>query len=517
MSTASTGHGRQVSDPVLTVRGVSKRFGPTVALRDVGFSVQPGHVHALLGANGAGKSTMIKILAGVYAADGGRIEIAGEPVTIATPSDSRDAGIAVIHQQLTVVPSLTVAENLLIRFADRAGGLRRPFAGPDRAAAARMVDAALDAMGSSIDPRMLAGTLTFGERQILEIAMAAAADARVLIMDEPSSGLSAREQEALFGVVNTLTERGVGIIYVSHKMDEVFRLSHEITVLRGGAVVAEFSGDTIRPDEVVAAIVGETAPAMQALHRESIPARSGTPRLSATGIVTDRVDGIDLAVHPGEILGVYGAVGAGTAQLVEALAGGLPSSGAIEMDGSPVRLRSRVAAKRLGVEFVPSDHRTRGAIPEMTITENMLVGDGRWRTGLYRRVSKATTARVERLANALSIKRASLDQHIEELSGGNQQKVVFGRSVFQAPRVLLLDDPTQGIDVGARRDIFTAISRQREQGTGIVFVSSEPSELTLIADRVLVVHDGRIVRELVDDDITDQAILTAAAVSGDEQ
>jgi len=490
---------------VLDVSSITKTFGPTRALVNVDLTVRAGEVHALLGANGAGKSTLIKILAGVYSPDSGRIRIDGVDVHLTDPLQARSHGIAVIHQQLSVISSLTVAENFLIR----SYAAKRSFA-RNRAEAAEQATTALASLGSQARATDMVSALTFGERQLLEIAIAISSNAKVVIMDEPTSGLTAKEQSSLFAAIRGLVASDVGIIYVSHKMNEVYEIADRITVLRNGHNAAEFPEAPWDRKQIVDSIVGESVAEVLRGDTDSIRVSDREPIvLEVKNLVTDRVSGVDLEIRQGEILGVYGVVGSGGPQLAEAIVGARRYTGSIRINGSPAP-RTVLKARRSRVLFVPSDHRTRGAVAGQTIQENVLLGRGEWRRTAWRTVSTDLHTRVEAATDRLRVRRHSLAQPISQLSGGNQQKVVFARATLDAPKLLVLEDPTQGVDVGAKRDMLDEIERQREMGAAILMLSSEVSEFSS-ADRVLVLRDGMVVGELRRPNITEQQILELSA------
>jgi len=500
--------------PLVRITRLSKSFGPTAALSDVSLEVRAGEVHALLGANGAGKSTLIKILAGVYAQDSGSVEVDGHRVSLSGPIAARAHGIAVIHQQLSVIPSLTVAENLLVRSGSRS---RRKGFGRDRNAAAAAATAALKSVAATVRADSLASALTFGERQLVEIALATSSKARVIVMDEPTSGLTQHEQKSLFDAIRKLTAHGVGIVYVSHKMNEVYEIADRMTVLRNGSKVAEFTSRDLDRDSVVSAILGATTTSevphyRHPGHGHNVPcAADAQPMLEIRNLSTERVAGVSFSIAPGEVLGIYGVVGSGAPQLAESLVGARPHSGEVLFRGRRVRFRSPRAARRAGITIVPADHRSRGVVPDLSIQENMLLGRGNWLRGMYRRVPRRDRARVSDLRRRLDVRCRSVLQPVAELSGGNQQKVVFARALFDEPAMLVLEDPTQGVDVGAKKDMFDELVRQRDLGVAILLISSEVSELSAMAHRVLVLRDGTIVGQLRGPEINDQAILALAA------
>jgi monosaccharide-transporting ATPase len=339
---------------------------------------------------------------------------------------------------------------------------------------------------------------------------------RVLVMDEPTSGLSAKEQEALFAAIRRLVESGVSIVYVSHKMNEVYRICDRITVLREGRNVAEFDRSTLDPAAVVEAIVG--ARMLVGLESNADAARRPSGRSSAGSLVveglrTSRLHDVGFEVARGEILGLYGVVGSGVSEVAEALFGARPSSGVARLDGRVLRRGSPVRARREGVAFVPADHRERGLVSLLSIRENVLMGRGTWRRDFVRRLTPGLRQEVAGAVSSLQVKCRDVTQRVSELSGGNQQKVVFARWILERPDVLVLEDPTQGIDVGAKVDMFAAIRRQRDRGAAVVFISSEVSEIVAVADRVLVIRDGAVVGELEGDALEERRIIGLAAGS----
>ncbi|HEY8870512.1 MAG TPA: sugar ABC transporter ATP-binding protein [Candidatus Limnocylindrales bacterium] len=514
MSPETAPAGRNPAKPArLELRAISRRFGSTVALDRVDLVLRPGEVHALLGANGAGKSTLIGIVAGVRRADSGEILVDGEPVEITSPADARAHGIGVIHQELSILPSLTVAENFLLK---RAGRTRpRPIL-PPRAEERGIAEAALARVGLHISGNSRCDRLGFGERQLIEIAIAVSSSVRVLFMDEPTSGLSDVEQARLFDAVRTMRDQVVSIVYVTHRMDEVFQLADRITVLREGRNVGLFERATAERSAVIAAIVGRK------LSRELGESRAAAgdaavaeeaaraPLFGVDHFFSTGVHDVSLAVAPGEIVGMYGVVGAGCTALMEALFSARPWAGQMRLGGRQVQPRSPGAARQLGIALVPSDHRRRGLVGGMSIKENLLLGRGRWRSGFVRRVPADLRTRLTTLLARLRVAARGLEQSVDELSGGTQQKVVVGRWLVDQPRVLLLDDPTQGIDVGAKADIYELLRTLREQGVATLLVSSELTELVNVADRVLVMRDGRIRGEVSGSDLDRSQILHLA-------
>jgi ribose transport system ATP-binding protein len=526
--------------PRLSVTGLCKRFDRTTALDHVDFSVAAGEVHALLGANGAGKSTLIRVLAGAIEADAGVVQVDGRRVEIRSPGGARALGIHVIHQQLSVIEALSVAENFLVRQApapearsapapearsapapearsapapearSAASGERRALL-PSRKEAEREAALWLGHLGASTSPSAPCERLGFSERQLVEIAVAMSGDVRVLIMDEPTSGLSAREQGPLLSAIARLKEASVAIVYVSHKLDEVYRIADRITVLREGRKIASFARGEVEPRAVITAIVGRDLQEGAPQAARGRAALGDRPALSVRSLRADRVRGASLEIRPGEIVGLYGVVGAGCAELLESIWGARPSRGVVEVDGKALGQRPPAERRRRGLGFVPADHRARGVVGHLSVRENLLLGKADvWSLSL-RRVSAETERRMELAVTRLRIQCRGLDQPVAELSGGNQQKVVLGRWLVEAPRVLLLEDPTQGIDVGARADIARAIRGAAEDGASVLWASSEALECAALCDRVIVMRDGDIVGELHGPDLQEHRILALAS------
>jgi len=492
----------------LVAHRLSKRYGATQALDNVEFDLRPGEIHALLGANGAGKSTLIEIVAGVIRADEGTVLIDGREVEISEPADARHLGIGVIHQELALLPSLTVAENFLIKLA---GDTPPRAIRPDRAQAGQTATAALGRFGLSIRPSTVCERLGFGERQLTEIAIAISSNVRILVMDEPTSGLSDIEQARLFDVVRRMAADGVSVIYVTHRMDEVFELADRITVLREGRNVGVFDRATAERTEVINAIVGrELAQELVQRHAVESAVQEGHPIFKVSHFHTDGVRDVSFEIRMGEIVGMYGVVGSGCSALVEGLFAARPWVGSLRLAGSPIRPRTPTAARGLGLALVPADHRRRGVVGHLSIKENLLLGRGSWRASFVRSFSTALRDRLLELFRILHVAARGLAQSVDDLSGGTQQKVVMGRWLVDRPRVLLLDDPTQGVDVGTKADLYEVLRSLRDEGVAILLVSSELTELTSVADRVLVMRDGRMAGEVAGDHLDRRRILFLA-------
>jgi ribose transport system ATP-binding protein len=500
--------------------GVSKSYGGVHAVRDVDFSIRPGEVHALLGENGAGKSTLMKVLCGEVSGYRGEIRIGGRPVALSSPVDAQRAGIAMIHQELDLVPALSIAENVFLgrepRTRLRTVDLRRMVRDTARL---------LARAGVRLDPRRPVEQLRTGEQQLVTIAKALSLDARILIMDEPTSALSSHEVDQLFGVISELRGADTGIVYISHRMDEIGRVADRATVLRNGSVVAEFDARSMTAAQASEAMVGRPLHQMfrTSAHRPVLEAAEllrvenlvVIPRRPRAG----RRDpaGISLRVRRGEIVGLAGLLGSGRTELLETLFGlGLKGrwSGRVLLADRPVRPTGPRQALRLGFAFVPEDRRIAGLALEHSVLANTVLSVvGRIaRLGVVSRSTEQALTR--RTTDRLSVKLASMSSPVGSLSGGNQQKVVLGRGLLTEPTLLLLDEPTRGVDIGAKAEIYRLLGQIASQGVGVLLASSEPAELIGICDRVVVLRGGRSVRELDTDGVSEATLLAAAMGEG---
>jgi len=490
--------------PLLEARAISKSFSGVHALRDVSFDVRAGEVHALLGENGAGKSTLIKILTGAEVPDSGSLALGGDVVDHLDPTAAHRQRVAAIYQQPSLFPHLTVAENIALAL-ERSGLWRRVDWRARQQRAARL----LDDVGAAIDPERLAATLSMPEQQIVEIAKAVGADAKVVVMDEPTASLASHEVERLFRIIATLRSQGAGIVYVSHRLQEVFAIADRITVLRDGQLVATREAGEVNSEEVVRMMVGRELTAIAAVR-----ARAAGDVVLDVRQLANRALGVrdvSLQARAGEILGLAGLVGSGRTELAETLFGIVPAT------GGEVRLRGEVAhiaapsdALRLGVAYLPEDRLRHGIVPEMAVDANVtlasLAGYSRW--GLIdRSAERASAARhVERLR----VRTPGVSTPVEALSGGNQQKVALARWLETKPSVLILDEPTQGVDVGAKGEIHAIIRELAAQGLACLLISSELPELLAMCDRIAVMRGGTIVSILSRAEATQETILEHA-------
>jgi erythritol transport system ATP-binding protein len=500
-------------DVLLRAEHVTKVFPGTTALDDVSLDVHRAKVNVLIGENGAGKSTLMKILAGVEEPSSGRVTLDGDEVRLATPLDARRLGIGIIYQELSLCQNLSVVDNIFLAREVAPRGVI------DRRQQRELALEMLVRLEQAIDPDTIVGKLRVGQQQIVEIARALAQDVRILIMDEPTSALSAAEVDVLFRVIHDLRAHGVTIIYISHKLDELLRIGDSITVLRDGRVVAHANAADIDTSWIIEHMVGRKASALfsrtdHVVKEVRLRVRDLTLPRAGAGYLLDRVS-FDL--HAGEILGVYGLVGAGRTELMEALAGARPeSSGEVWLDDRRIDAASIAERIGAGVVLVPEDRQTDGLVPTLSVAHNMVLASlKRYVRRFYLSAERERQA-VDRSVGDLSIRVAEPHQAITSLSGGNQQKVVVAKGLMTAPRVLLLDEPTRGIDVGAKSEIFEIMSRLAAQGYGIVFVSSELKEVLAMSDRILVLSKGRVTAIFDRGDATEAGLVSAASLAREQ-
>jgi ribose transport system ATP-binding protein len=487
------------------VTGVTKSFGDTRALKGVDFEVAQGEVHALLGENGAGKSTLLKIIQGVYRPDDGEVRIFGEQVKSFSADEMFRLGVSMIFQEFSLVPTLSVAENIFLgrEKRDRIGLM-------DRAAMRQRTRELFDEIGMKINPRTLVGELSTGYKQLVEVAKAVARDSRVLIMDEPTASLAEREVELLFELMKSLKRRGVAVIYVSHRMEEIFQVSDRITVLRDGRRMTTTAASDITAAELVKHIVGREVAAFSWVPREvdrTGPARLEVQALSAENGPWD----IDLTVYPGEIVGVAGLMGSGRSRLARALAGLADGAkGRVLLDGKPVRVGDPIAAIKAGLALVPEDRRTQGLIGMHSIRSNAsLPVVERFSSHGFLRDRKLTGA-VQDVVERLELRPPKIWRQVGNLSGGNQQKVVISKWLLRDSKVLILDEVTAGIDIGTKSEIVRLMRDLADAGKSIVVVSSESSELLALADRIVIMSRGRVASTMSRDEL-EQAVDAGAS------
>jgi len=490
---------------LLSAAAITKSFAGVRALRGVSFDVRPGEVHALVGENGAGKSTLIKVITGAETPDSGAITVHGQVVTAMDPSRSRALGIAAIYQQPSLFPDLTVAEN--IAMALEAGGPWRRLDWSRRASHAAEL---LQRIGATIDPMRLVETLSMPEQQIVEIAKAIGADAKIVIMDEPTASLTEREVESLFRVIALLKAHGVGIVYISHRLEEVFAIADRITVLRDGETVGTSARAGIDRARLISLMVGRELSAV--FPKRTIPLGEVALEVRQLSHLATGVADVSLSVRRGEILGLAGLVGSGRTQLAEILFGLTPAdTGEILVHGKTVRLDSPRQAIAAGIAYVPEDRRQHGVVLEMSVASNAsLASLGAVSSrGLIDRGRERAAA--ERYVDRFRIKTPSVAADVGTLSGGNQQKVALARWLSTEPTILILDEPTQGVDVGSKAEIHALMQTLAEAGLAIIMISSELPEILGMSDRIAVMRAGRI-RGVLDRAEATQASVLALAL-----
>jgi rhamnose transport system ATP-binding protein len=494
--------------PLLAVAGIEKSFPGVRALSGVSFEVAPGEVHALLGENGAGKSTLIKIISGVYQPDAGTIHVDGRPLRLDSPDDGRRAGIATIYQELLLFRDLTVAENVFMGHAPRGRGGRLDWKA--MAAKTEALLATLEIV--DLAPSRVVGSLSVGNRQRVEILRALSQDARLLIMDEPTAALTEYDVTRLFDIVRRLKSRGVGIIYISHRMDEIFQLADRVTVLRDGAQVGTRRVAETSSAELVQMMVGRQIESLF----PKVAAAIGAPVLEVRDLVRrPMTKSISLTVRAGEILGLAGLVGSGRSELAQTIFGVTPAeSGEILVSGEPVQIRSPSRARALGIAYVPEDRATQGLVRPMNVRENFSLASLA-RVSRFGFIDSAAETRLaETGVTRFRVRAASLDQVVGRLSGGNQQKIVLGKWLANQPKLLILDEPTRGIDVGAKAEIHRLMCELAAQGLAILMISSELPEVLGMSDRVLVMREGRLVAEFSRAEASPEAV--GAAMMGSQ-
>jgi rhamnose transport system ATP-binding protein len=488
--------------PILSLEHASKSFGAIHALEDVSIRLWPGEAHALVGENGAGKSTLVKILAGVHLPDAGVLRIDGRETVLAGPAAARAAGVAVIYQEPVQFPDLTVAENIFVGRQPLRSGRRI-----DVRAMHREAGEIFRRLGVPLDPARIARGLSIAEQQIVEIAKALSLQAKVIVMDEPTAALSAVEVDRLFRVVETLRESGVAVLFISHRLEEVFGLCQRVTVFRDGRSVLSRELAGLTPDDLVRAMVGRTleehVPREQAIGDTVLRVE----RLTREGVFVD----VSFEVRAGEIVALAGLVGAGRSEVACGIFGiDRYDAGSVSLDGRPLRKASPTRAMEAGIGFVPEDRRQQGLVMEQSIARNVTLASLRRlrRLGLIRSASERRFARD--WAARLQVKYGRLSDPMTSLSGGNQQKVVLAKWLGRRPRVLIVDEPTRGIDIGTKAEVHRLLEELASEGVAVLVISSELPEVLRLANRILVMREGRLVAELAHADATEERIVAAA-------
>ncbi len=502
----------QVEDrPILLkMEHITKRFPGVLALNDVSFDVRVGEVHGLVGENGAGKSTLMKIMSGIYTEFDGQMLLNGHPVAFHGPREAQNSGIAMIHQELNLVPELTVYENIFL------GREHRTWLGTlSRRAMRRSAEDLLASLGLDINPNSAISQLRVGQCQLVEIAKALSLDAHIIIMDEPTSALSDTEVEYLFQVIRGLRERDVGVIYISHRLDEVFAITDRITVLRDGAVVGAAAASAITRHRLISLMVGRELDVLY----PKVAVEPGAAVLQVENLTYAQdgqrvLDDVSLYVRQGEIVGVAGLMGAGRTQLLEAIFGVYPPAdlaGRIVLGDVPIRFESPQDAINAGIGLIAEDRKLQSLVLERSVMENASLAALRQFTNWMSVIKgRAERRAVGQVVQDLSIKTPSIETLVANLSGGNQQKVVIGRFLLSEIVLFLLDEPTRGVDVGAKAEIYSLVGQLAREGTAFLLVSSEMPELLAVCDRIYVLCDGRLTGEFAREDFSQEAIMEAA-------
>jgi rhamnose transport system ATP-binding protein len=489
--------------PALELRAISKAFGAVVALSDASLRLERGSIHALVGENGAGKSTIVKIVAGLYQRDTGDFDLDGQSVDFTSTAQSKAAGIAVIYQEPTLFPDLSVTENIFMG--------RQPTLGFGRIDRRLMREQALGLfarLGVRIDPDRPTQGLSIADQQIIEIAKAISLDATVLVMDEPTAALSGVEVDRLFQVARSLRDEGRALLFISHRFDEVFDLCDTVTVMRDGQYIDTSAIADTSVDEIVRRMVGRDVTTLFPKEEAEIGAEMlRVDGLTEAGVFHD----VSFGVRSGEIVALAGLVGAGRSEIARAVFGVDPySAGTVSIGGTRIPKRSPAAAMRLGLALVPEDRRKQGLVLESSVARNTTMAIRRSLTRFGLLFSPAENRAAREWASRLEVKASALDTEVGTLSGGNQQKVVLAKWLATNPRVLIVDEPTRGIDVGTKAEVHRLLSRLAGQGMAILMISSELPEVLGMADRVLVVHEGRITAEIDRADATAESVMFAA-------
>jgi ribose transport system ATP-binding protein len=493
--------------PVLQVEGISKHYGGVRALEGVRLACERGRIHALLGENGAGKSTLIKILSGVVQPDAGTILIDGQPVRFPTPNAAMDAGVACIFQELSLLPDLTVADNITITRPPLKGGLI------DRREQRRVAEAALARIGGTdIHPLAPVGDLPLSRRQMVEIAKALIRNPKILILDEATSALTAADVSKIFKLLKQLKSEGMAVIYISHRMHEIAELADDCTVFRNGRYVETFAAGTKTDDAIVELMIGREY--SNVFPKRQPPQMDAAPALRVKGLSWDgKLNGIDLDVRPGEVVGLGGLDGQGQKQLLLALFGTvIGASGSIEINGQAAKVGSPRHAKSdtVGMALIPEDRKNEGLMLPMSVRDNLSFAaiERFSQFGVVNR--EAEQSAIDEMIKLLQIKADGVNGPVSALSGGNQQKVVIGKWLMNKPRIILLNDPTRGIDVGTKQEFYQLLARLAEQGAAILYYSTDYDELIGCCDRVLVLYNGSIVRTLAGPDLNERNLIASA-------
>jgi ribose transport system ATP-binding protein len=498
------------SVPVLEIRNVSKHFGAVKALTDVSFSLEAGEVHALCGENGAGKSTLMNIIAGVLQPTEGEVLVDGAPVKVTSPAVAQSLGLGLVHQEIALCPDATVAENMFMAATNRR---RSPFMNYGRLE--RDAQTVMNRL-APIDVRQKVAELPISSQQLVEIAKALTLDCRVLIFDEPTAALTESETQVLFGIIRDLKAQGISIIYISHRMAEIFSLCDRVTVFRDGRYVSTENVADLTPDDIVRRMVGREITQLYP-EKQALAEQTGETILSVRNLGDgDRFNNVSFELRQGEILGVGGLIGSGRTEIAEGICGLRPvREGEVQLHGQRLRAKSYAQAVQAGVVYLSEDRKGSGVFLELSIAQNIAVLDLKSLTGpLGLLNSKAEADRARDLTKRLGVRMGGIDMPVSSLSGGNQQKVAIAKQLAVNPKVILMDEPTRGIDVGAKSEIHRLLRDLARSGIGIVVISSELPELLGLCDRVLVIREGSVAGAVEGETMTEEAIMRLASGIG---
>lgn len=487
----------------IKMSGIHKSFGAVRVLKNAGVHIKPREVHALMGENGAGKSTLMKILTGVYTKDEGTIEINGEIQHFNSIKDSEDKGIAFIHQELNVLNDMSIVDNMFL-----GKELTNKFGLLDKKKMYQKSKEKLMQLGLDVDPNALISSISIGKRQLVEIAKALLMDAELIIMDEPTAALTDKEVRILFNIINGLKEKGVSFVYISHKMEEIFEICDEITVMRDGEFIGQKTIAHTNFDEIVSMMVG------YALEDRFpyTPAKLGKKILSVHDLtLKHKFENVSFDLYEGEVLGFAGLMGAGRTDVMHAIFGSVKfESGYIEINGNKVKVKSPIQGKDLGIGFITEDRKNEGLVLPFSVKENMMLPslEKHKKTGLLDESKMNSLA--DDYIKHLNIKTDDRNKPVGKLSGGNQQKVVLAKWLINNPRILILDEPTRGVDVGAKKEIYQIINDLKQQGVAVIVVSSELPEVMGICDRIAIMHEKKLKKIFLKDEVTQEKIMTVA-------
>lgn len=492
-----------MSEKIITMKNIMKDFSGVQVLKGVDFNVYDGKIMALIGENGAGKSTLMKILTGVYTKTSGEILADGKEVNFAGIGDSQKSGIAIIHQELNLVRHLSIGENIFLG--------REPVAKTKNIKWKQMYKESqkwLDKLGLNEDPRELVGNISIGKQQLVEIAKALSLNARVIIMDEPTGALTVSETEKLFSVIRELKAQGHSIVYISHRLKEIFEICDDVTVLRDGELIGERSIDELDEDTIIEMMVGRKLDEQY----PRIPCEAGEVVLDVKDLNNQFVRNVSFQLHQGEILGVAGLMGAGRTELARTLYGIYKKDrGEIVLENRKLRLSSPTDALKQGIAYVSEDRKANGIVLGLNVRENITLASLRSYSGKIGNISKAKVEKsTQHYIDSMSIKTSGSGQLLKYLSGGNQQKVSIAKNLDANPKVLILDEPTRGVDVGAKKEIYELINQFKQQGMSIMMISSEIPEILGMSDRIMVMHEGGIMGTMSRDEATQEKIMSLA-------